>query len=81
MEARKITFRCPDDLMGVINNRIQESGEDKTRVIVDGLRYALGVTDLPSDAIVGKSKLLEVLARLTEIERKYDRIQKMLMDV
>ena len=38
-------------------------------------------TDLPSDAIVGKSKLLELMARVAEVERKQDRLQKMVMDV
>lgn len=80
MESQKITFRCPGDLLAVLDDRIQESGEDKTRVIIDALRYALGVTDLPSDAIVGKSKLLEVLARVAEIERKQDILQKMILD-
>lgn len=80
MESQKITFRCPSDLLAVLDDRIQESGEDKTRVIIDALRYALGVTDLPSDAIVGKSKLLELITRVAEVERKYDWIQKMLMD-
>ena len=82
MEAQKITFRCPsDDLMAVIDDPIHESGEDKTRVIVDALRYLLGVTNLPNDAIVGKSKLLELITRVAEIERKQDRLQKMVMDI
>jgi len=81
MQSQKITFRCPSDLLAVIDDRIQESGEDKTRVIIDALRYSLGVTDLPSDAIVGKSKLLELITRVAEVERKQDRLQKMVMDV
>ena len=81
MEAQKITFRCPRDLLAVIDDRIQQSGEDKTRVIIDALRYALGATDLPSDAVVGKSKLLELIARLSEVERKQDRLQEMVIDV
>lgn len=80
MESQKITFRCPGDLLAVIDSRIQQSGEDKTRVIVDALRYALGATDLPSDVIVGKSKLLELITRVAEVERKQDRLQKMVMD-
>ena len=81
MESQKITFRCPSDLLSVLDDRIQQSGEDKTRVIIDALRYALGSTDLPSDAIVGKSKLLELITRVTEVERKQERFQKMMMDV
>ena len=80
MEAQKITFRCPRDLLTVIDDRIQQSGEDKTRVIIDALRHSLGVTDLPSDAIVGKSKLLELITRVAEVERKQDRLQKMVID-
>jgi hypothetical protein len=80
MESQKITFRCPGDLLTVIDDRTRESGEDKTRVIIDALRYALGATDLPSDAIVGKSKLLELITRVAEVERKQDRLQKMVMD-
>jgi hypothetical protein len=80
MESQKITFRCPSDLMALLGDRTQESGEDKTRVIVDALRYALGATDLPSDAIVGKSKLLELITRVAEVERKQERLQKMLID-
>ena len=80
MESQKVTLRCPSDLLAVIDDRIQQSGVDKTRVIIDALRYALGATDLPSDAIVGKSKLLELIARVSEVERKQDRLQKMLMD-
>lgn len=79
MEAQKITFRCPPDLMAVIEARIQQSGEDKTRVIIDALRYALGVTDLPSDAVVGKSKLLEVLSRLEKIEGDQVRFRELLL--
>ena len=80
MEAQKITFRCPSDLLAVIDDRIQQSGEDKTRVIIDALRYALGATDLLSDAVVGKSKLLELMARVTDVELKQNRLQKMVMD-
>jgi hypothetical protein len=80
MESQKITFRCPSDLLAVLDDRIQQSGEDKTRVIIDALRYALGATDLPSDAVVGKSKLLELITRVAEVERKQDRLQKMVMD-
>jgi len=74
MQSQKITFRCPSDLLAVIDDRIQQSGEARTRVIIDALRYSLGVTDLPSDAIVGKSK------RVSEVERRQDRLQKMVMD-
>ena len=28
MQSQKITFRCPSDLLAVIDDRIQESGED-----------------------------------------------------
>ena len=41
----------------------------------------VGPTDLPSDAVVGKSKLLELITRVAEVERKQDRLQKMVMDV
>ena len=80
MESQKVTFRCPSDLLAVIDDRIQQSGEGKTRVIIDALRYALEATDLPSDAVIGRSKLLELLARVAEVERKQDRLQKVVMD-
>ena len=80
MESQKVTLRCPSDLLAVIDDRIQQSGEGKTRVIIDALRYALGATDLPSDAVIGRSKLLELLARVAEVERKQDRLQKVVMD-
>ena len=31
-------------------------------------------------AIVGKSKLLELITRVAEVERKQDRLQKVVMD-
>ena len=51
----------------MIDDRIQQSGAARTRVIIDALRYSLGVTDLPSDAVVGKSKLLELITRVAEV--------------
>ena len=80
MQSQKITFRCPSDLLAVIDDRIQQSGVDKTRVIIDSLRYSLGMADLPSDAVIGRSKLLELLARVAEVKRKQDRLQKVVMD-
>jgi len=38
--------------------------------VIDSLRYALNVTDIPSDAIVGKSKIIELIARVDSLEKK-----------
>jgi len=68
--AKLFNFRCPDDLMELIEQRASEAGEDKSRIVIDSLRYALNITDLPSDAIIGKSKLLEMLSRVEALEKK-----------
>lgn len=68
--AKLFNFRCPDDLMELIEQRATEAGEDKSRIVIDALRYALNVTDLPSDAVIGKSKLLELIARVEILEKK-----------
>ncbi|MGL4835420.1 MAG: hypothetical protein ACRCXH_13480 [Shewanella sp.] len=75
-----MNFRCPDDLATVIDQRVAEMGVDKSRVVVDALRYALGATDIPSDAIVGKSKLLELINRVNELDRKYQRLSKLIAE-
>jgi hypothetical protein len=74
MAAKLLNFRCPDDIRELIESRATETGEDKSRIVVDALRYALGLADLPSDAVIGKSKLLEVLSRVDALERKYQRL-------
>jgi hypothetical protein len=68
--ARLFNFRYPDDLMELIEQRASEAGEDKSRIVIDSLRYALNITDLPSDAIVGRSKILELLSRVETLEKK-----------
>jgi hypothetical protein len=68
--SNTITFRCPDDLAELIADRV-----------IDSLRYSLGATDLPSDAIVGKSKLLELISKVTDLERKYARLSKLIAEV
>ena len=68
--AKLFNFRCPDDLMELIEQRASEAGEDKSRIVIDSLRYALNITDLPSDAIVGRSKILELLSRVETLEKK-----------
>jgi len=68
--AKLFNFRCPDDLMELIEQRASEAGEDKSRIVIDSLRYALNVTDIPSDAIVGKSKIIELIARVDSLEKK-----------
>jgi hypothetical protein len=79
--SKLLNFRCPDDLAALIQDRCSESGEDRSRVVVDSLRYALGATDLPSDAVVGKSKLLELIGKVTDLERKYQRLSKLISEV
>lgn len=74
--AKLFNFRCPDDLMELIEQRASEAGEDKSRIVIDSLRYALNITDLPSDAIVGRSKILELLSRVETLEKK----QKLTID-
>ena len=74
--AKLFNFRCPDDLMELIEQRASEAGEDKSRIVIDSLRYALNICDLPSDAIIGKSKLLEMLSRVEALEKK----QKLTID-
>lgn len=71
--AKLFNFRCPDDLMELIEQRASEAGEDKSRIVIDSLRYALNITDLPSDAIIGKSKLLEMLSRVEALEKSRGR--------
>jgi len=56
--------------MELIEQRASEAGEDKSRIVIDSLRYALNVTDIPSDAIVGKSKIIELIARVDSLEKK-----------
>jgi hypothetical protein len=56
--------------MELIEQRASEAGEDKSRIVIDSLRYALNITDLPSDAIVGRSKILELLSRVETLEKK-----------
>jgi hypothetical protein len=68
--ARLFNFRYPDDLMELIEQRASEAGEDKSRIVIDSLRYALNITDVPSDAIVGRSKILELLSRVETLEKK-----------
>lgn len=63
-------FRCPDDLLEAIATRAAESGESKSSVVVAALRYAFGLADYPSDAVVGMSVLQQLEARLTELEGK-----------
>jgi hypothetical protein len=79
--SKLLNFRCPDDLAALIESRCVESGEDRSRVVVDSLRYALGATDLPSDAVVGKSKLLELIGKVTTLEAKVTRLGKLIADV
>jgi hypothetical protein len=79
--SNTITFRCPDDLAELIADRVATMGVDKSRVVIDSLRYSLGATDLPSDAIVGKSKLLELISKVTDLERKYARLSKLIAEV
>lgn len=79
--SKLLNFRCPDDLVTLIESRCIESGEDRSRVVVDSLRYALGATDLPSDAVVGKSKLLELIAKVASLEAKVLRLGKLITDV
>ncbi len=63
-------FRCPDDLLEAIASRAAESGESKSSVVVAALRYAFGLADYPSDAVVGMSVLQQLEARITELEGK-----------
>lgn len=63
-------FRCPDDLLKAISDRAAESGESKSSVVVAALRYAFGLAEYPSDAVVGKSVLQQLEQRLTELEGK-----------
>ena len=63
-------FRCPDDVLEAIASRAAESGESKSSVVVAALRYALGLAEYPSDIVVGKSVLQELVQRLTELEGK-----------
>jgi hypothetical protein len=79
--SKLLNFRCPDDLVSLIESRCSESGEDRSRVVVDALRYALGATDLPSDAVVGKSKLLELIAKVSQLDAKVARLSKLIADV
>jgi hypothetical protein len=79
--SKLLNFRCPDDLASLIESRCTESGEDRSRVVVDSLRYALGATDLPSDAVLGKSKLLGLIAKVTALETKVNRLSKLIADV
>jgi hypothetical protein len=78
--AKLFNFRCPDDLMELIEQRASEAGEDKSRIVIDSLRYALNVTDLPSDAIVGRSKILELIARVEKLEKKQKATIEQLMN-
>jgi hypothetical protein len=78
--SKLLNFRCPDDLTALIESRCNESGEGRSRVIVDGLRYALGLTDLPSDAVVGRSKLLELIGKVDHLEAKLGRLSKIIAD-
>lgn len=63
-------FRCPDDLLSAIADRAAESGESKSSVVVAALRYAFGLADYPSDAVVAKSVLQQLEERLTKLEGK-----------
>jgi len=63
-------FRCPDDVLEAIASRAVESGESKSSVVVAALRYAFGLAEYPSDAVVGKNVLQELQQRLTELEGK-----------
>jgi hypothetical protein len=78
--SKLLNFRCPDDLAALIDERVAEMGVDKSRVVVDALRYALGATDLPSDAIVGKSKLLELICKVSRLEGKVDRLSRLIAE-
>lgn len=63
-------FRCPDDVLEAIATRAAESGESKSSVVVAALRYAFGLADYPSDAVVGKTVLQDLQQRLTALEGK-----------
>jgi hypothetical protein len=78
--SKLLNFRCPDDLAELIETRGAESGVDRSRVVIDALRYALGATDLPSDAVVGKSKLLELIGKVSRLEAKVDRLSRLIAD-
>jgi hypothetical protein len=79
--SKLLNFRCPDDLVALIDERVSEMGVDRSRVVIDALRYALGATDLPSDAIVGKSKLLELIGKVSRLEGKVDRLSRLIAEV
>lgn len=63
-------FRCPDDVLEAITLKATESGESKSSVVVAALRYAFGLADYPSDAVVGISVLQQLQHRLTKLEGK-----------
>lgn len=63
-------FRCPDDVLEVIAKRAHESGESKSSIVISALRYAFGLAEYPSDAVVGKSVLQHLQQRLTQLEGK-----------
>jgi hypothetical protein len=63
-------FRCPDDVLEVIASRAADSGESKSSVVVAALRYAFGMEEYPSNTVIGKSVLQDLLQRLTELEGK-----------
>ncbi len=66
--SEHIGFRCPDDVVAVINERIEATGKSRSEVIVDMLRAAGGVPEPTGIDPVVEHRLTEMEARLTQVE-------------
>lgn len=66
MSDKKYTaFRCPEDLMALIESEMRETRQSKTDVIVARLMMAYGVSEEP--AIISQvGKLTEAIADMNE---------------
>lgn len=69
--ADLFNFRCPDDLRVLIEERSKQTGENRSKIVTDALRYAFGLDATPSDAVVGQHTL-------TRLEGEIERLKKQL---
>ena len=76
--AKLFNFRCPDELKTLIEKRAIDSAQPETKVVVDALRYAFGVDEIPSDLVVGKSVIRQLQMRIEELEKKHRKLTEMI---
>lgn len=67
--SQHIGFRCPDDLVEAIQNEIDNTGKDRTTIIIETMRRGFGLP-LTDESELLKAELNSVKQRLNTIEEK-----------